>query len=64
MVTFITMLTDLPPEVGVGATAILWGGAGDAYLAADEVAEAAAVRRFAGALDALAGRGGRLGGVF
>ncbi len=34
-------LGDLPEKVGVGATVILWGGAGDMYLAADDVATAA-----------------------
>ena len=34
-------LTDLPPQVGVGATATLWGGEGEGHLAADEVARAA-----------------------
>jgi alanine racemase len=34
-------LTDLPPQVGVGATVTLWGGEGEAHLAADEVARAA-----------------------
>lgn len=34
-------LSELPPTVGVGDTVTLWGGAGDMYLAADEVAAAA-----------------------
>jgi alanine racemase len=34
-------LGDLPEKVGVGATVTLWGGAGDMYLAADDVATAA-----------------------
>ena len=34
-------LTEFPAEVGVGATATLWGGAGAMHLAADEVARAA-----------------------
>ncbi len=34
-------LTELPAEVGIGATATLWGGAGPMHLAADEVARAA-----------------------
>lgn len=34
-------LTELPAEVGVGATATLWGGDGEMHLAADEVARAA-----------------------
>jgi alanine racemase len=34
-------LSDLPEKVGVGETVILWGGAGDMYLAADDVATAA-----------------------
>ena len=34
-------LSDLPEKVGVGETVTLWGGAGDMYLAADDVATAA-----------------------
>ena len=34
-------LSGFPPDVGVGATATLWGGSGDMYLAADEVAASA-----------------------
>jgi alanine racemase len=34
-------LTDLPADVGVGSTVTLWGGDGDAYVAADDVATAA-----------------------
>jgi len=34
-------LGDLPEKVGVGETVTLWGGAGDMYLAADDVAAAA-----------------------
>lgn len=34
-------LSDLPATVGVGDTVTLWGGAGNMYLAADEVATAA-----------------------
>jgi alanine racemase len=34
-------LSDLPEKVGVGETVTLWGGAGNMYLAADEVATAA-----------------------
>ena len=34
-------LSQLPPKVGVGDTVTLWGGAGDMYLAADDVATAA-----------------------
>lgn len=34
-------LSDLPQKVGVGDTAIMWGGAGDMYLPADDVATAA-----------------------
>jgi alanine racemase len=34
-------LTEFPAEVGVGATATLWGGEGQMHLAADEVARAA-----------------------
>ncbi|MCF8149173.1 MAG: alanine racemase [Burkholderiaceae bacterium] len=34
-------LSGLPEKVGVGETATLWGGQGDMYLAADEVASAA-----------------------
>ena len=34
-------LSGLPPTVGVGDTVTLWGGAGDMYLAADDVATAA-----------------------
>ena len=34
-------LSGLPPTVGVGNTVTLWGGAGDMYLAADDVATAA-----------------------
>jgi alanine racemase len=34
-------LGNLPASVGVGATVTLWGGAGDMYLSADEVATAA-----------------------
>jgi len=34
-------LTGLPASVGIGATVTLWGGAGDMYLAADDVATAA-----------------------
>lgn len=34
-------LSGLPPTVGVGDTVTLWGGAGDMYLAADDVAAAA-----------------------
>jgi alanine racemase len=34
-------LGNLPTSVGVGAAVTLWGGAGDMYLAADDVASAA-----------------------
>jgi alanine racemase len=34
-------LDGLPPEVGVGDTVTLWGGEGEMYLSADEVAQAA-----------------------
>lgn len=34
-------LSDLPAKVGVGETVTLWGGTGDMYLAADDVAAAA-----------------------
>ncbi|MDP2135417.1 MAG: alanine racemase [Sulfuritalea sp.] len=34
-------LSDFPEKIGVGDTVTLWGGAGDMYLAADEVATAA-----------------------
>jgi len=34
-------LSDLPETVGIGETVTLWGGTGDMYLAADEVATAA-----------------------
>lgn len=34
-------LSDVPEKVGVGETVTLWGGAGDMYLAADDVATAA-----------------------
>jgi alanine racemase len=34
-------LSELPAEVSVGETVTLWGGAGDMYLAADDVATAA-----------------------
>lgn len=34
-------LTSLPAEVGVGATATLWGGEGNSHVAADDVATAA-----------------------
>jgi alanine racemase len=34
-------LSELPEKVGVGETVTLWGGAGDMYLAADDVAAAA-----------------------
>jgi alanine racemase len=34
-------LSELPATVGVGETVTLWGGGGDGYLAADDVAAAA-----------------------
>jgi len=34
-------LSELPSTVGVGDTVTLWGGAGNMYLAADDVATAA-----------------------
>ena len=34
-------LGDVPQKVGVGETVTLWGGEGDMYLAADDVATAA-----------------------